>query len=142
MLLALCSTRRRQEGFTAAAFAAITAAMITRRYLLASLAAVAGAMAVRKVPAAPVFTPRELHFMDGHNWAVTSLLEAKETGDYSDWTPFAPNRFQLAAYWAQIDEIPDPTELEATLRAEFRSLWFKLTRPGWRVIEGEAGFPV
>jgi hypothetical protein len=64
---------------------------ITRRALLASLAAVAGTVAARGAPiAAPVdpaasLAPLVDHLRCEHQWAVDGLLRTVATGDFSPW---------------------------------------------------------
>ena len=112
--------------------------MMTRRDLVASLAAVAGAMAARHVPAAPALTEREALFLSAHKRAVEMLLEATDTGDYSAWETGQPARADLAFWQLRLSSLADSSPLETTLAAEMRDLWFRLTRPDWRY--GEAGF--
>ena len=104
---------------------------ITRRALLLSLAAVAGAAAAR---AAPVFTAREAFYMAEHQWTTGELLEAVKERDFSSWRfggseNELPFRWRLARALVGLREMEDASPLEQTLRAEFEGLWRKLTRP-------------
>jgi hypothetical protein len=108
---------------------------ITRRALLASLAAVAGAAAARSAPA---FTTREAFYMAEHKWATQGLLDAARYGDFSAWMfggseAEKPSRWRLARAVLGLREVDDPTPLEQTLRAEFEEVWRKLTRP-WHTL--------
>jgi len=114
---------------------------MTRRFLLSSLAAVAGAMATRGLPAAsiaapsPALTEREAFFAMEHEWAARGLLRACETKDFTPWVwgdgAESPCRWRLARAVAMIREVGNPSDLERTLQSEFSELWYELTRPGW-----------
>jgi hypothetical protein len=106
--------------------------MITRRALLASLAAVAAAAAAPATAAA--FATREEYLMAEHRWAVQGLLSAIEAEDFWPWMwggeeQENPRRWRLARLLVTLRELDAPTALEQQLLTEVESVWAQLTRP-------------
>lgn len=112
---------------------------VTRRQLLKSLAAVAGAMAARRAgadvvtPASPPpLTAREAHYLAEHKWAAQGLLRALASNDFAPWQPGEeserPSRWRLARSVVELQDETGLSPLEATLRKEFIALWSKLSR--------------
>lgn len=110
---------------------------LTRRSLLASLAAVAAAAVVpgASASAIPGPTARERRLRDEHAWVVDALAKALESDDFSAFVPgrekTRPARWRLARVMMELRDLEDPTPLERTLSAEVSDLWWELTRhPG------------
>ena len=109
---------------------------ITRRALLASLAAVAGTVAARgaaiAAPALPAasMAPLVNHLRREHQWAVEGLLRAVATADFSPWDAGEeqdkPCRWRLARSVIAAREMDATTPLEQTLKAELLRLWDEL----------------
>jgi hypothetical protein len=114
---------------------------ITRRSLLAGLAAVAGtagANAYAAEPGAAALSEREAFFVGEHRWAVGALLRALDTEDFAAWIGGGhehecPSRWRLARCLVMLRELKDRSPLERTIKAEISKLWVGLTRPQWRV---------
>jgi hypothetical protein len=107
---------------------------LTRRSLLAGLACVAAAVAVRGA-SAPFLSDREAFFRTEYEWAARALLDAIDSGDYSPWqggsAEEAPSRWRLARAIVMIREAEELSELEQALRRALEQVWSSLTRPEW-----------
>jgi hypothetical protein len=113
---------------------------ITRRSLLAGLAAVAGAISTRAGAAktGAALSEREAFFVGEHKWAVAALLRALDSKDFTAWTGGGhehecPLRWRLARCLVMLRELKVGSPLETTVEAEISKLWVRLTRPQWRI---------
>ena len=108
---------------------------ITRRLLIASMAAVAGATASRAAPlGALAAEPSLLDVLTAEiQWAQAALLTALEAGDYRAWEADfeteRPHRMRLARALVLSRELDLSDPLAATVNRELETLWGALTRP-------------
>lgn len=113
---------------------------ITRRMLLASMAAVAGAVAARaaRVPASLVAQHAESslldHLVSEIQWAQGELAVAWMADDFRAWDVDSdderPHRVRLARALLLSRELDLSDEFAVVINRELESLWGELTRPG------------
>ncbi|WP_267361024.1 MULTISPECIES: hypothetical protein [unclassified Methylobacterium] len=106
--------------------------MITRRRLLAGLAAVAGAALTHK-PMLAAAAPDPLdQLRQEYEWAARGLLDAIETRDLTPWkagtSEEKPNRWRLARAVVMSRELETQNPYGDILREQFQYIWEQLSR--------------
>ena len=112
--------------------------MLTRRELLAAVAATAGAIASGRVAAA---TPREDdRFAREYMAVLDAYLADLKAGEVERWTVSysahaPPKRLRLARLYVELRELADPNAVEEAIRDATQNIWLDLFSLRWQAEE-------